>query len=93
MKDILIYKIERKPHEHEYDLLSGINDDYNCKEKCGEVLGFKMKIKNDDKNFVDDFVINPRYIIVKLLKKNVDNKNKWLISLKKKKSIDNYIFL
>jgi hypothetical protein len=34
-----------------------------------------MKIKNDDKNFVDDFVINPRYIIVKLLKKIVDNKS------------------
>ena len=75
IKEILIYKIERKPHEHEYDLLSGINDDYNCKEKCGEVLGFQMKIKNDDKNFVDDFVINPRYIIVKLLKKIVDNKS------------------
>ena len=75
IKEILIYNLERKPHRHEYELFSGINDDYNCKEKCGEILGFKIKIKKDDKNLVDDFVINPRYIIIKLLKRIVDNKS------------------
>ena len=75
IKETLIYNLERKPHRHEYELFSGINDDYNCKEKCGEILGFKIKIKKDDKNLVDDFVINPRYIIIKLLKRIVDNKS------------------
>ena len=75
IKESLIYKIERKPHEHEYELLSGINDDYICKERCGEILGFKIQIKKEDNNLEDEFVINPRYIIIKLLKKIIDNKS------------------
>ena len=76
IKETLIYSLERKPHEHEYDLFSNrINDDYICKEKCGDVLGFKIKINKEDKDFIDDFVNNPKYIIIKLLKKIINNKS------------------
>jgi hypothetical protein len=75
IKENLIYSLERKPHEHEYDLFSDINLDYNCKEKCGDVLGFKIKIGKEDKDYTDDFVNNPRYIIIKLLKRIITNKS------------------
>ncbi len=79
IKEYNIYNIERKQHQHEYELKSGINDDYFCKEKCGEILGFKIQIKKDD-NPVYDFVNNPRYMIIKLLKKIVDNKSLFVFS-------------
>ena len=77
IKEYLITKIERMEHKHEYELLKGINDDYICKEKCGEILGFKIQLKEGDKNIneYNDFVNNPRYIIIKLLKKIVENKS------------------
>ena len=75
IKENLIYSLERKPHEHEYDLFSDINLDYNCKKKCGDVLGFKIKIGKEDKDYTDDFVNNPRYIIIKLLKRIITNKS------------------
>ena len=79
IKEYNIYNIERKQHQHEYELISGINDDYFCNEKCGEILGFKIQIKKDD-NPVYDFVNNPRYMIIKLLKKIVDNKSLFVFS-------------
>ena len=79
VKENLIYNLERKEHEHEYDLLSGINDDYICQERCGEILGFKIKLKKED-NEIYDFVNNPRYIIIKLLKQIINNKSLFIYS-------------
>ena len=75
----LIYKLERKEHEHEYDIFSIINGDYICNEKCGEVLGFKIKVKKED-NEIYEFVNNPRYIIIKLLKQIINNKSLFIYS-------------
>ena len=75
----LIYSLEKKEHEHEYDILSRINDDYICEQKCGEILGFKIKVKKED-NEIYEFVNNPKYIIIKLLKQIIKNKSLFIYS-------------
>ena len=90
--EILIYSIEKKPHEHEYELELGINDDYICKEQCGEYLGFKIKIKKEDEG-IDEIVNNPRYIIIKLLKKIIDNKSLFIHSYNNFNDISQIIIL
>ena len=79
VKEYLIYKLERKEHEHKYDLLSGINDDYICEAKCGEILEFKIQLKKED-NVIYDYVNNPRYLIIKLLKQIINNKSLFIYS-------------
>ena len=79
INEYLIHHLERKNHEHEYDLFSGINDDYICQERCGEILGFKIQVKKGD-NEIYDFVNNPRYIIIRLLKQIIDNKSLFIYS-------------
>ena len=75
-KEYLIYNVEKKEHEHEYNLFDDINLDYNCveKEKCGDVLGFNIQLKEGDNPNLE-FVHNPRYLIIKYLKKIVKNKS------------------
>ena len=73
-KEYLIYNIQKKEHEHEYDLVNGINDDYICEERCGDVLGFNIQLKEGDQPNLE-FVHNPRYLIIKYLKKIVKNKS------------------
>ena len=50
--------------------------DYNCveKEKCGDVLVFNIQLKEGDNPNLE-FVHNPRYLIIKYLKKIVKNKS------------------
>jgi len=73
IKEILIYNIERNYHEHNYDIMNGINNNYLCEnEECSDVLSFSIKqSENGDKKF--NLVINPKYLIIKLLKKITDN--------------------
>ena len=74
IKEYLVYNLEQKKHEHEYDLLNDINEDYICKKKCGDVLGFNIQLKQDDNPNLE-FVINPKYLLIKYLKKIVKNKS------------------
>ena len=59
--------------------MSRINDDYICEQKCGEILGFKIKVKKED-NEIYEFVNNPKYIIIKLLKQIIKNKSLFIYS-------------
>ena len=68
-KEILIYNIERNKHEHEYNIIDGINNDYTCVKTCKEhILSFTIqKTKDDIKEKIN--ILNPKYIISKILKK------------------------
>ena len=71
--EISIYSIERNKHEHKYNILEGINNDYNCENKdCQDILSFTIQ---KSKNSVKDvyLIYNPRYIIIDLLKRILDN--------------------
>ena len=92
IKESLVYSVEKKQHEHEYDLFTGINDDYSCKERCGEFLGFKIKTKKEDEG-IYEFVNNPRYIIIKLLKRIVDNKSLFVHSYNNFNDISQIVML
>jgi len=69
IKEILIYNIERNKHEHEYNIIDGINNDYTCVKTCKEhILSFTIqKTKDDIKEKIN--ILNPKYIISKILKK------------------------
>ena len=71
--EISIYSIERNKHEHKYNILEGINNDYNCENKdCQDILSFTIqKSKNGIKDVY--LIYNPRYIIINLLKRILDN--------------------
>ena len=92
INEYLIHHLERKNHEHEYDLFSGINDDYICQERCGEILGFKIQVKKGD-NEIYDFVNNPRYIIIRLLKQIIDNKSLFIYSFGNINDINQIVML
>ena len=74
-KEIIIYNIERKKHEHNYNIMDEINGDYNCENYkisgCSDILCFSIE-KNKD-NVEDYYLINPRYIIIRILKNILDN--------------------
>ena len=73
IEEISIYNIEREKHEHNYNIMDGINDDYNCENKnCPIILNFSIQ-KNKDDNKDICLLLNPRYIIIKLLKKILEN--------------------
>ena len=79
IKEYLIYNIERVAHKHEYELFEEPNNDYICKEKCEETLGFKIQLKERD-NIMFKTVNNPGYIIIELLKKIIENKSFFIYS-------------
>ena len=73
INEISIYSIERNKHEHEYNIIDGINNDYNCENKnCSDILSFTIQKSEKDKKDVY-FIYNPRYVIIKILKKILDN--------------------
>ena len=69
----LIYNVERNKHEHEYNIIDGINDDYICKVgNCSEILNFTIqKTKDSEKDIL--IIYNPKYIIINILKKILDS--------------------
>ena len=70
-KEILIYNLERNKHEHEYNIIDGINNDYTCVQNCEDIMSFTIqKTKDGDKEKI--FIFNPKYIINKILKKILD---------------------
>jgi hypothetical protein len=79
IKEYLIYNIERIAHKHEYELFEEPNNDYICKEKCEETIGFKIQLKEGD-NIMLKTVNNPGYIIIELLKKIIENKSFFIYS-------------
>ena len=72
INEILISYIQRNEHEHKYNIIDGINNDYNCENKnCTDILNFTIqKTKNGEKDIY--FIYNPRYIIIKLLQEILD---------------------
>ena len=73
IKETLIYNIERNYHAHKYDIMKGINNNYLCENnECVDILSFSIQqSENGDKMY--NMVINPKYLIIKLLKKIKDN--------------------
>ena len=79
---ISLYSIERNTHEHEYNIIDGINNDYNCENKnCTDILSFTIQKSEKDKKDVY-FIYNPRYIIVNILKKILDNNSLFIYPYK-----------
>ena len=80
INEVLIYNIERNNHEHNYDIMKGINDNYLCENKnCTDILSFSIQeYKDGEKSF--NMVINPKYIIIKIFKKILDNNSLFIHS-------------
>ena len=72
-KEIIIYNIERNMHQHDFDIMNGINNDYNCNYRnCLDILSFTIqKTENGIKDIIP--LYNPRYIIIKILKNILDS--------------------
>ena len=67
-KELLIYEIERNWHDHEYNIMDGINDSYNCNNPdCNEILSFNIRQGTDGEEMTE-YVNNPRIILIKILK-------------------------
>ena len=68
IKELFIYDIERNKHNHEYNIMDGINNNYNCEnQNCNEILSFTIQ-QNIEGELMLEYVNNPRYIIIKILK-------------------------
>ena len=87
IKETLIYNIERNYHAHNYDIMNGINNNYLCEnEECSDILSFSIqKSENEDKMY--NMVINPKYLIIKLLKKITDNNSLFIHTYNDKNDI------
>ena len=80
IKEILIYNIERNNHEHEYNIMNGINDNYNCENKdCKINLNFTIQQNKNGRQNIE-YVENPRNIINKILKKILMKKSLFIHS-------------
>ena len=73
INESLVYYVERNKHEHEYNIMDRINDDYTCENaNCPDILNFTIqKTKNSNKEIL--LIYNPKYIIINILKKILDN--------------------
>ena len=87
IKETLIYNIERNYHAHNYDIMNGINNNYLCEnEECSDILSFSIQqSENEDKMY--NMVINPKYLIIKLLKKITDNNSLFIHTYNDKNDI------
>lgn len=87
IKETLIYDIERNHHKHHYDIMNGINNNYICEdEECSDILSFSIR-QNKDEDKMYNIVINPKYLIIKLLKKIVDNNSLFIHTYNDKNDI------
>ena len=87
IKETLIYEIERNYHVHNYDIINGINNNYICENKeCSDILSFSIQqTENEEKMY--NMIINPKYLIIKLLKKIIDNNSLFIHTYNDKNDI------
>ena len=73
--------------------MDGINNNYNCENhNCNEILSFTIQ-QNIDGDKIIEYVNNPRYIIIKILKTILYNNSLFIYSYNDYNDISQIVML